>query len=243
VNKSLAFVGREKELKRLRALYAARKHVLIVGPPGIGKSALLQQMQQSCPMLWCEEASSLGRICECLERELGWGRHRLSVIERKNRLLRYVREHSEIVVLDHVALTPPRVARFIQHLADIATVWIICRSTHPPEIGHVWQHLFKFECVELSALTLPDVHDLVAGAVDLRNIQAEARNYVSQIYRLSRGVPRILEELLTEMAARRYKMNTASGTHLLELDRRIHALNQGVATILRPVQGKSRSKI
>ena len=236
MNKSLAFVGREKELKRLLALYAAKKHVVIVGPPGIGKTALLQQARQSCPMLLCGETSALGRICECLERELNRGHLKLSVIERKNRLLKHAREHGEVVALDHVALTPPRVSRFIQRLTDTAPVWIACRSTHAREIGHVWQHLFKFERLELSALTLRDVHALVAGAVDLGNIQTEACDYVSQIYRLSKGVPRILEELLIEMAARKYKINTAFGKHLLDLDRRIQELNLGVAKTLRPVQ-------
>lgn len=99
------------------------------------------------------------------------------------------------------------------------------------------------ECLELSALTLRDVRALVAGAVSLGNIQAEARNYVSQIYRLSKGVPRILEELLIEMAARKYKMNTAFGTHLLDLDRRIQELNLGVATTLRPVQEPPRRRL
>jgi hypothetical protein len=228
MNKSLGFLGRENELTQLRALYAQRKHVLIVGPEGIGKTALLRQLRQSCPMFLCEETSSLRRVCDSLERELGWSHYKMNVIERKNRLLTYLGRRGEAVGLDHVALTPPRVSRFVQHLTDAVPVWIACRSALARDIGHVWQHLFRFERVELQALSLEEVRTLVQAAVDLENIQKEARDHVSQIYRLSKGIPRILEELFIEMAARRYQMNSAFGMHLLELDRRIQELNVAV---------------
>jgi DNA mismatch repair protein MutS len=40
-------------------------------------------------MLVCEESSSLRRICDSLESQLGWTHFKLTVIERKNRLLDY----------------------------------------------------------------------------------------------------------------------------------------------------------
>lgn len=228
MNKSLAFTGREKEITRLRLLYAEGKHAVIVGPAGVGKTALLRQVRQSCSFLLCEETSSLRRICDGLERELGWTHYKLNVIERKNRLLAYARRRGETIALDHVALTPPRVSRFIHHLAECVPMWIACRSTVADEIGHVWQHLFKFERVELTRLTLKDARALVEAAVDSGNIQPEARDFVPQIFHLSQGMPRILEELLVEMAARKYKMGTPFGRHLLELDRQIQESNFGV---------------
>ena len=228
MNKSLAFIGRESEIARLRALYADRRHVVIVGPAGIGKTALLRQVRQSCPMFLCEETSSLRRICESLERELGWSHYKMNVIERKNRLLTYLGRRGEAIGLDHVALTPPRVSRFVQHLADTVPVWIACQSTTARDIGHVWQHLFRFERVELAGLSLGEVRTLVEGAANLGNIQAEARDHISQIYRLSKGIPRILEELIIEMAVRKYQMNSAFGMHLLDLDRRIQELDLAV---------------
>lgn len=224
MNKSLAFTGREKEIGLLRTLYAERKHVIIVGPAGIGKTALLQQVRQSCPLLLCEETASLRRICDGLERQLGWKHYKMNVIERKNRLLAYTQRRGEPVALDHVALTPPRVSRFVEQMAEGVPVWIACRSTLAHEIGHVWQHLYKFERVELPPLTLSDARMLIEEAIRLGNIQPDARERIPQIHRLSRGVPRILEDLLIELAAREYKMNAPAGLRLLDLDRRIQQI-------------------
>ena len=83
MNHSLAFAGHEREIWHLRDLYSERKCVLLVGPVGIGKTALLQHMRQQLPMLLCEETSSLRRICDGLERQLGWTHYKMNAIERQ----------------------------------------------------------------------------------------------------------------------------------------------------------------
>jgi hypothetical protein len=135
VNKSLAFFGREREIDELRTLYTLRKHVLIVGSAGIGKTALLGQIRHRCPLLISEDTSSLRRICDSLERQLGWTHYTLNVIERKNRLLAYLIRRGEPVAFDHVMHTAPRVARFIAHVAERIPSWIACRSDRPHEVG------------------------------------------------------------------------------------------------------------
>jgi ABC-type phosphate/phosphonate transport system ATPase subunit len=106
MNKSLACLGRRELNENLRVLYARRKHVLIVGAEGIGKTALLRQVGHSCSILLCEETSSLRRICDSLERQLGWTHSKLIVVERKNQLLAYLERRGELVAFDQVALTP-----------------------------------------------------------------------------------------------------------------------------------------
>src|ERR1700722_15710440 len=41
----LSFAGRNSELEQLRTLHLQGRHVLIVGPPGIGKTALLNELR------------------------------------------------------------------------------------------------------------------------------------------------------------------------------------------------------
>lgn len=224
MNKSLSFYGREREIEQFRQLYADHHNALLVGPAGIGKTALLRQVRQICPLLLCEETSSLRRICDGLERDLGWRHRKLNVIEQKNRLIDYLARRGETVVFDHVALTPPRVARFMAHLAARIPVWIACRSALAADIGRVWEHLAHFETIELPPLTADETRALLEASADAGHIQADARAHAPQMHQMCKGNPRLLEELLIELSARNYQMDSTFGRHLLGLDRRIHEL-------------------
>jgi hypothetical protein len=230
MNKSFAFFGREKEIQELRSLYALRKHVLVVGPAGIGKTALLRQIRQQSPLLICEDTSSLRRICDSLEWQLGWVHHKLNVIERKNRLLAHLVRRGEPVAFDHVAHTPPRVARFMDLLAEKIPVWIACRSDRPHEIGHIWEHLYKFTRLELAPFAAEDTGQFILEAIAEGNIQPDAREHLDELHRMSEGNPRVLEELLVELAVREYKMDGPCGLDLLDLDRRIHEIDLAIKT-------------
>lgn len=228
MNKSLAFFGRGREIDELRSLYALRKNVLMVGAAGIGKTALLRQIRQHCPLLGSEDTSSLRRICDSMERQLGWTHRKLDVIERKNRLLAYLARRGEPVAFDHVAHTTPRVARFIARLGESIPIWIACRSDRSHEIGHIWPELYKFTRVELALLDSDETRMLIEQAVEQGNIQPDARVHTDELHRMSGGNPRILEELLIELAARQYKIDSSFGLDLLDLDRRIHEIDLAV---------------
>lgn len=228
MNKSFAFFGREKEIEQLRSLHALGKHVLIVGPAGIGKTALLRQIRQRLPLLVCEDTSSLRRICDGLERQLGWSHHKLNVIERKNRLRAHLVLRGEPVAFDHVAHAAPRVARFMDLLAEKIPVWIACRSDRSHEIGHIWENLYKFTRVELAPFTAQDTGQFVLRAIAEGNIQPDAGEHLDELHRMSGGNPRILEELLMELASREYKMDGPCGLELLDLDRRVHAIDLAI---------------
>jgi hypothetical protein len=181
-------------------------------------------VNQSCPILLCEESSSLRRICDSLERQLGWTHYKLNVVERKNRLLIYLERRGEPVAFDQVALIPSRVARFIGRLGDRIPVWIACRSDHSKEIGRVWEYLYRFTRIELPPLTRMETFTLIENAVAEGSIQADAREHSAYLHRLSKGVPRVLEKLLIELATRKYKIDSSFGRHLLDLDRRIREI-------------------
>lgn len=222
MNESRSFVGREREIEQLRRSYAERRHVLIIGPAGVGKTALIRHAQQYCPLLLCEETSSLRRICESLERQLGGTHRKMNVVERKNRLLPYLARRNEPVAFDSVALTPPRVARFIAHVAERIPVWIGGRSDQPKEIGAVWEYLYRFERIEIGPLSVSETGALIRNTISPRRLPTLSRNHISQLHRLAKGNPRVLEELVIELASREYRLDGSFDRKLLDLDRRIH---------------------
>ena len=221
MNANRAFVGRQKELEQLRRSYAEHSHVLIVGVAGLGKTALLREAARRFSILLCEEASSLGRICESLERQLGWVHRRMNVVERKNRLLPYLARRGELIAFDSMAFTPPRVAGFIACLEECIPLWIACRSDQPKKIGAVWQYLYQFERIELGPFSPKETAAFLQSAISADQLPQLSRNHISQLHRLSKGNPRVLEELVIELASREYRLEDPFDRRLLDLDRRI----------------------
>jgi hypothetical protein len=222
------FVGRAKLLLQLNKLYSERKHVLITGPGGIGKTALLRQTCAHLQFLVCEESRSLGRICDDFERQAGFRDRKQKIVERKNRLLIYAHHRGEPIAFDQVAKATPRLTRFIGQLSDRVPVWIVCRSQYAQEIGHIWELLYKFTQIELPPFTACETRTVLETAVASKRVQSDVLGYVAQLHHLCRGNPRTLEQLLVELAARRYRVNDAAGLHLLEIDREIHSFERAM---------------
>jgi hypothetical protein len=78
--------------------------------------------------------------------------------------------------------------------------------------------------IELLPLTRIETSALIENAVARGNIQADAREHSAYLHQLSKGVPRVLEEPLMELATRKYKIDSSFGRHLLNLDRRIREI-------------------
>lgn len=199
----LTFAGREKEFIQLKSLYLQQRHILVTGPAGSGKSALVNLVRINFPFLLCDDTSLISRIFESLEKQLGWTPSGLRFVERRNRLLACIERRGEAVVFDHVAQTPQRIARFIAQVSEHVPVWIIARSEMPHDIGRVWEYLSKFIRVQVHPLKKTETRLLIAQAVMKGEIQSNALRHVSSLYLLSEGNPRLLEELLVEFSARK----------------------------------------
>lgn len=221
---ALPFVGREAELARLRRLHAQCKHVLLVGAPGAGKSALVRHLREPLRLCVCPDSERLAGICDALERELGLKPARLRLVQRKNRLLRLLAEAKRAVVFDDVNRTTPRLASFIECVSERVPVWLATRSEHSWDIGHFWPLLSRFERVELRPFRLEQTRALVEATVRRGLIPALPQALTARLHRLAGGNASRLCDLLARLCGHHH-LASPRGLRLLELDRRIELLS------------------
>lgn len=225
MNIQLPFVGREKEIARLRQLHKQRKNVLLLGGEGIGKSALIEQLREPLDLWVCPHSEHLGEICESLERELNLKADDLHLVKRKNRILKSLKEKKDVtVVFDNANWTTPKLGSFMENVSERVPVWLCLRSNHPWDVGRIWPLLVRFEHVELKPFNPKQTQKLVAAAVRENIVPEKTSGIVDRLQRRSEGYPQILCELLTEIAHGHYDLNNSHSLRLLDLDRRIHKI-------------------
>lgn len=221
---SLPFVGRGREIARLGQCHAQRKHVVIIGPAGAGKSALVRHLRERLPLLICPRSELLGEICDSLERELGLAGAERSLARRKPRLRAALVQAGMPVVFDALGWATPKLASFLESLMERIPVWLCARSVYPWDIGHCWPLLARFERVELRPFHLGETRALVEAAIGRGAVPRATLDAAERLHRLARGNPGVLCELLAQQAECPHNLATRAGLRLLDLDRRIRHL-------------------
>ena len=225
VRLTIPFVGRGREMARLRQLHKQRKHVLILGPEGVGKSALVAHLRNSLRLRVCPASERLSEICEALEREFDLEASDLHIVQRKNRLLKLLKGTKRAVVFDGAGWTTPKLGNFIENVSERVPVWLCARSEHPWDIGHVWPLLVRFEKVEIKPFHLAETRGLIEAAIRLGVVPPRMADTVERLHHLCAGNPGVLCELIEGLATGRYDPHKKFDLRLLDLDRRIQHLS------------------
>jgi AAA ATPase domain len=224
MNLQVPFVGRAKEIALLQRLHAQRKHVLILGAEGIGKSALVAHLRPLLRLRVCPTSERLREICEALERELGLEAGELHLIARKNRVLKSLKGTKRAVVFDGASWTTPKLGSFIENVSERVPVWLCVRSEHPWDVGRIWPLLVRFEHVELKPFHPMESRTLVEAAIRGSHVPEKTLDVVDWLHRRSAGNPKILCGLLTEISHGHYDLDNTYALRRLDLDRRIHEI-------------------
>jgi hypothetical protein len=221
---ALPFVCRRKEVSRLQQFHARRKHALILGPAGVGKTALVNHLKEKLDLLVCPRSEHFGSICESLEPQIGIAADDVKLPQRKQRLRRALAAAGRTVVFDGVNWTTPKLSSFLEFAMERAPIWICTRSEHSWDIGHFWTWLVRFEKIELRAFQPAETREFVVAAIQAGQIPREAMNIVEWLHHRSQGSPLILRELFEELAAHPYDLGNPHALRRLDLDRRIHEI-------------------
>jgi len=223
VNIQLPFVSRTREVALLQRLHAQRRHVLIIGAEGIGKSALVKHLHKSLRLRVCPASERLSEICDALERDLGLETGELHLIARKNRVLKSLKEAKRtVVVFDGASWTTPKLSSFIENVSERVPVWLCVRSEHPWDVGRIWPLLVRFEHVELKPFHPRETQMLIKAAIRDGHVPANVLDIADWLHHRAAGSPKILCELLEEISRGHYDLSSPHALRRLNLDRRIH---------------------
>lgn len=222
------FVGRAPLLRRLGAMVRAQKNVLLVGPPGVGKSLIVEEVARSFPMMVARHCGCHGDLLAELEPQIGLEAGDLKLPARVHRLVAELPKRGRVLVLDNVRRVPPRVAHSIRVLLLRQPIWMVTRSTMPLELGHVWPYLFLFQRVDVPPFT-PDETRAFLSAVEFERDRTELLRATLRLHRLSAGHPATRTALVAELRRRAYDLQTTEGLRLLALHARISLVESQLA--------------
>jgi hypothetical protein len=225
---STPFVGRAPLLRRLAAMARAGKHVLLVGPAGVGKSRIVAEITRQFPMLLAPRCGCLGDFLGDLEPQARLDVGELKLAARVHRLAAELPKTRRALVLENVRRVPPRVAHLVRVLLSRQPVWLVTRSVMPLDLGHVWPYLFFFQRVDVPPFTADETHAFLA-AVEFAGDRGELLASARRLHRLSAGHPGTLAALVAELRGRTYDLRTAEGLRLLALHARISLVEAQLA--------------
>jgi hypothetical protein len=252
----LRVVGRERELASLREHIRARRSVLLSGPAGFGKTAVLQALyaewdasRDGVAILYGAESRTPRSLITHLLINLFLDRGRLESqhIQRRrsvaslDELRRFVAHERlpELMRMVHQNLERDRVSLGLDHLDD----------PHPKVTSMIeaWLETTPLILVARRAEALgraqwlfPSCARVELAPLDETTLRGIARHFVGgmsschlddvdldQAARLAAGSPRRLQELLRAAARRDYQERGVVQWRLIELDLRIRAIGLG----------------
>jgi hypothetical protein len=224
----IKLIGRETELNFLRAHLRAGKNVAVIGPAGIGKTALVLQAMVAMPdALYCRDTATLKTACESLLATLGVSVTAPDNIQRKRAVLAALHGRRCCIVFDHIQRVPPKLFSLLENLHESYPMIVVSRSLAWNDIGHLKMILWDFDMLELGKLNEAAARRLVRAEGERLGLGVpDPRQFEHDLWRLSRGNPRGMIALCEQAKQGGYVFGRRFDVRLLDLDRRIKELNR-----------------
>jgi NADPH:quinone reductase-like Zn-dependent oxidoreductase len=225
----MKLAGRDKELAVVREHLRTGRNLAIWGTAGVGKTALVSEAIAGRPaVLYCAGTSTVKTACESLLAALGLTVRNADNIERKRAILKATRGKDCCFVLDHVGHVTPKLLSLLETIHDSHPMIVVTRSLAWSATGHLKMILWDFDQLELTNLHQADARRFMEAEASRLALKVPNRpQFMRELWRLSRGNPRLIVELYEQVAKGRYVFGGHLSTQLLDLDRRIRNLRVG----------------
>ena len=221
-------IGREHECQRLSDLMRNRKHVLVLGEAGVGKSAILNQTLTDGVVknfLYSRHSATLKEALVNLVGAAVGGKElaKQNILTLKKTCYRLLDNRPEYAVFDHVAWVERRFYAFLTYLRERNLPLIIAtREPGKDNLGHLWMGLYDFEVLEVQNLDPTKTAQLVEDHITKLHLAIdETADFKKEIFNASHGNPRIIQELCHLAPNEEYRAKGYIDVRLMDLDRRI----------------------
>lgn len=249
-------VGRVKIVKTLLDHLSQAKSVMLMGPPGIGKTAILREVAGRARQapdirrpIYCGQASTLKTTLrsiaeELLVQERPATRQRLgtlSIPKLRRLVMPRLRSGKYSVLLDHIGQVRGAYAAFLEGLAEHRNIPIIAavRSLDHSETGWMWWVGWNFPRIEVPPLGSDEARQLIALSLDRAKVSLPDREeFIRDLIRLAEGNPRMIIRTCEMARASTYQVGGRTKLPLLLLDLKLHDLQDRIEAESRiPLRG------
>jgi len=225
-----SIIGREKECAAISGLISQKKSIIIFGPEGVGKTAILNQVLTGFPGLnkiYSRESKTLKEsllnfmACASFDRKTINEANILALKKLFYEIL--ARNKPEYIIFDHVESVEPKFHSFFVYLLDVKIPLIVLsRGLGKKEIGHLRMSSFNFEKIEISNMEKPVADALVEHFIKEFGIKiTKDDEFKKEIYHFSKGNPKIIKGLCFLARDVKYQKGNGLDVKLMDLDRRI----------------------
>jgi hypothetical protein len=119
----------------------------------------------------------------------------------------------------------PKFFSYLENLLDKHPALFIARSPDPGEIGNLSLLLFSFDKLEVHNLNRKRAFELITHFIESFGIVIDKADFFrKEVFRLSDGNPSAIREICQYAAKDEYKVGSKIKFRLLNLDRKIDAL-------------------
>lgn len=230
----LPFVGRREELENLTAALRNRCSRLVLGPPGIGKTRLLQEAIRLAgePYILAPQPTVLHSLLVIMARQIGCRikgtqpLERLTSIRLKPLVLESLRSSPVCVLIEDVSHADPRMYRFLQEMYYVPRACLIVTATSRDNLGFLrkllWDPREEISLAPLSRSDAQYLFDAAADGFDLRSLDLD--EFRRKVLTAAHGNPGQIVSMCRLAGRPEYQ----SGRHIKFLSLRIDVLSSMV---------------